>query len=168
VASAVVKTLVVAALLLAAAITFRLLRFTTGGKSETFMLRLEGLSAAEGSTLTVPISLFTNGGAPAAVQWTITYSAAQVGEIAVAPGPVAAAAGKSIDCVSREPGEHRCIVSGMNYAGIGDGILAIVSIVLAEGRTGGVSLRLTGTIAVSPEGRAIAAAGGDSSLTIAP
>jgi hypothetical protein len=165
----VVKTLVVAALLLAAAITYRLLRYTTGARADTFTLRLEGLSAAEGSTVTVPISLFKNGGAPAAVEWTIKYDAGQVREIAVAPGPEAVAAGKSVDCAaSREPGEHRCLVSGINHAGIGDGTLAIVTIVLAEGRTNGVSLRLTGMVAVSPEGRAIAAAGGDSSLTIAP
>src|SRR5207245_8688674 len=68
-------------------------------------------SAVPGGTVILGVSLTTSGGAqPAALQWTMTYSASDVTGVNVTAGISAIAASKSVSCSSKA-GSPICVVS---------------------------------------------------------
>jgi hypothetical protein len=96
--------------------------------SQTPSLSLPGESGAPGASITLTVSLSYNGATrPAAVQWDLNYSTADLllaNGTFFSTGMVATAAGKSVTCGVPTSGIVRCIVWGLNKAPIKDGTLA--------------------------------------------
>jgi phage baseplate assembly protein gpV len=90
------------------------------------------------------------GGAPAAVQFTLTYPAANVTSISVSPGPTATSAGKTVMCALAS-GAYTCLVYGLNATTIPNGIVAVVNLTV----TASVTIGVSNPVAASPGGDAI-------------
>jgi hypothetical protein len=101
---------------------------TGGSVAQTPSLSLLGRSGTPGDSITLTVSLSYNGATrPAAVQWDLNYSTADLllaNGTFFSTGMVATAAGKSVTCGVPTPGSVRCIVWGVNKASIMDGALA--------------------------------------------
>ena len=87
-------------------------------------------SGPKGGTITVPVSL--NSGAsgihPAALQWTLTFSAADfTGVTLSSTGEAAASAGKSVSCSTATATKLTCIAAGITPNTIQDGNIAMVT-----------------------------------------
>ena len=95
--------------------------------AQTASLSLSGGSGFPGANVTLNISLTVNSTLPAAVQWDLLYSTADLNPEAgtfYASGAAATVAGKQATCATLVPGDIRCIVAGFNDNSIGNGILA--------------------------------------------
>src|SRR4051812_36770600 len=106
------------------------LLLTATGVAQTSSVTLNSSSALPGQTATLSVTLASAGVQPAALQIRFNYSASDITSFTVSAGPVASAAGKSIQC-NPVPGSVFCIVSGMNMTAIGDGVVATISATLA-------------------------------------
>ena len=73
-----------------------------------------------------------SGGAPAALQWQLSYPTAAVTSITVSTGAAATAAGKTVMCVPAGTGTYTCVMAGLNNNGIADGTVATANITLAS------------------------------------
>ena len=92
-------------------------------------------SGAPGGTVTLNISLTTNGTLPAALQWDLLYSPSDLSPEAgtfYATGAAAALAGKQATCGMPTSGDIRCIVAGLNTTAIADGVLATVTLQISS------------------------------------
>ena len=113
-----------------------------------------GALRADGS-VTMTLSLgSTSGASPAAVQWSLEYPSSTIVSLTVEDGPTAAAAQKTVMCVTNSRG-CVCLVLGLNAEPIPDGTLAWVSAKLAPGAAG-ANIQVTNALAASGGGDAIA------------
>jgi hypothetical protein len=114
-------------------------------------LTLSSATATAGSSVALPLSLVsTPGSEPAALQWTLEYPSASVASVSVTPGEAALAADKSVSCAG-DAAAYICIVSGLNGNTIGNGTVAIVSVVLTQDAiTGGIGV--SNALGASPAG----------------
>jgi hypothetical protein len=120
--------------------------------AQTPSLSLSGASGAPGTTITIPVSLNPGTGtAPASVQWDLTYSASDLSLVSGTydtTGAAGSGAGKLADCNSISAGDVRCIISGINTTGIGNGVVATLSFQIAGGATdASTPVSLTGVAA---------------------
>src|SRR5688572_12624413 len=90
---------------------------------QTASLTLLGGSALPGNVVTLPLTLASTGGQPAALQWRVNYSNLDLASVNVAVGPAATAAGKAVQC-NATAGSIICILAGINSAVIGNGVAA--------------------------------------------
>ncbi|HEY1218637.1 MAG TPA: hypothetical protein VGF03_06835 [Bryobacteraceae bacterium] len=74
---------------------------------------------------------FPAGGAPAGLQWTLTYAAGNVAAIGAVASASVTAAGKAITCFST-PVSYTCALSGTNDAVIGNGVVAVINVTMAS------------------------------------
>jgi Divergent InlB B-repeat domain/S-layer homology domain/Putative binding domain, N-terminal len=118
------------------------------------------LSSASGSPgTTVNLNLVVSMAAtasPAALQWEIHYSIAEISSITVVAGPVATSADKTLACA---PGSSvvRCAVYGLNAATIPDGVVAMVQLTLAPSIANTFAVvTLSSGFATDPTGSSIA------------
>lgn len=133
-------------------------------------------SGVVGADGTVTLALqFTPGGAsaPAGLQWTLTYPALHIVSVAVAPGPAAVAAGKTITCAAKT-GAYACVADGINQNTLAAGTVALVTFTMSPGA--GAVIGLAGTLGATLGGDAYPvsgtggtiSAGGGSGLLAAP
>ena len=92
-------------------------------------------SAVAGNTVSLDLSIsVVPGSAPASLEWTYTYSAADFTAVSVVPGPVALAAGKSVSC-NASPGAYRCLLFGINSTALSDGVVATATFTVSPTTT---------------------------------
>jgi len=103
---------------------------TNRAAAQTPSLSLSGGSGAPGATVTLSVSLNSNGGTqPVSVQWDFNYSPTILSPASgtyFATGAAASAAGKSASCNNISAGDVRCLVAGINTTAIGNGVVASV------------------------------------------
>jgi hypothetical protein len=80
-----------------------------------------------------------SGGAPAALQWNLSYPTAAVTSITVSTAGT---------------GSYACVLAGLNQNGIADGIVATANITLASGATGDVQIGVGSALGATPLGTA--------------
>jgi len=122
-------------------------------------------TAVQGGSIALNLSLSSPAGsAPAGVQWTLTYAAADVASIGAVAGSSATAAGKTIACFSGV-GSYTCLLSGMNDAVMQNGVVAAINVTMTSSAvTTPVSLaNLTGAAAA---GSAISMTGTGGTITL--
>ncbi len=124
-------------------------------------------SSVPGGAVTLSISLASTGGAqPAAVQWTMGYSASSVTSVSVIAGSSLTAAGKSVTCSPYATGTI-CVAYGMNANTISNGILATATFQIAPGTlVTSVPVQMTAVSASTPPGVPIAGAGTGGTISI--
>ncbi|MES1260274.1 MAG: putative Ig domain-containing protein [Acidobacteriota bacterium] len=106
-----------------------------------------------GGSAALGIGLTVSGTAPAALQWTLGYSAAQLSAVSITTGSASSAAGKTLSCVSAA-GAATCLVAGLNATPIGSGNVAFLNATLAPGVTA-ATIQITKTVGVDPNGNGL-------------
>src|SRR5438552_15458467 len=93
--------------------------FFTGSSaySQTSLSLASGTAPQGGS---ISLNLSVSGSTASALQWTLSYSAADVASVSVAAGAALTAASKTIQC-STGTGSTICLATGMNSTVIGNG-----------------------------------------------
>ncbi len=136
-----------------------LLIFGAGrGLAQTTLSVVAGSAIAGGDgSLSISVTS-TSGYAPAAVEWTLGYSAATLGSLKFQTGAAATAAGKSMDC-RFTPGSARCLVWGMNDKTIANGVVARLSFAVSSRATSSSPIGLTGVVATAATGAPIKTSG---------
>src|SRR5262249_2259229 len=99
------------------------------------------------------ISLAAGSNPPAALQWTIGYSPADVSTIGVIASSPAIEVGKTLAC-NPTPGSIVCILYGLTNATIPDGIIATLQLMLSPSIVSTV-ISLSNGIAADPGGVAL-------------
>jgi len=139
-----------------------LLTFVAAGTAsgQRAALELSSGSATPAATISLDILLNSRPGSePAAVQWTLNYSAEDFTAIDFRQGSAATAAGKSLSCAGGV-GSLICLVTGINRSTIAAGAVATVALTLSSTVKSPCSLvQLTNVVAAS--------LGGDSIPTVA-
>ncbi len=130
-------------------------------------LSLASGSTTPGGSVTVNLALANSGGSqPAAVQWSMTYSAADISGVTVVDGSAATAASKTVVCNSTS-GSAICIVSGLNDNAIASGALASITFNVASSpKDSSVPVQLAGLAASAADGSGVAAAGSGGTIAI--
>ena len=123
-------------------------------------------SSVPGATVAIPLTLSSTGIQPAAVQVRLAYAASDIVAVSVAAGPTATAAGKTVQC-STKAGSATCVVSGMNAATMGNGVVATASVQLASTvSVTTIPITLVETIGASVDGKAIPVTGTGAAITV--
>jgi uncharacterized protein (TIGR03437 family) len=136
-------------------------------QAQQLTVSLSSGSSVPGGTVGLDLSLTTSGGAqPAVVQWTMSYSAADVTSVSVIAGPTATAASKSVVC-SSAPGSTVCVVYGVNQNIISDGVAATVTLNIASGALDtSAPVQVTGVSASAQDASGISASGTGGTISI--
>jgi hypothetical protein len=113
-------------------------------------LVLQPVTGTPGASATMSLVLTTSAGnPPAGLQWSLTYPALPVTFLQVSAGP-AAAAGKTLSC--GPPGSiYTCLLAGLNLNAIASGVVAIVTVGLAQA-TGDVPIGISSALAATLDG----------------
>src|SRR5437899_92789 len=94
-------------------------------------LGLGSASGAPGKSVSLDIFLDSTGTTrPAALQWTIGYSTADISSINVTAGSGAITAGKIVAC-NPTPGSVICVVYGLNNTTVLNGAVATVQLTIS-------------------------------------
>ena len=104
---------------------------------------------------------------PAALEWTLTYSASALSSMKLTAGAALTAAGKSLSCTNGT-GQVRCIIWGANDTLIPNGILAAVNFAVSLSAPASSALGLAGLTAVNAAAKTLAATASGATLTIHP
>ena len=149
-----------------------LVAFVTQGRAQTPSLTLSRGSGATDGSITLTISINSNGGTrPAAVQWDLNYSQADLvlaNGTFFSAGAAAISADKSVSCKTPAAGTVRCIVSGLNRTSIGDGDLASVTFQLvSNGKSATSTISFAKTLGADRAGAPIMLSGSSISVIIA-
>src|SRR5467141_3991567 len=117
-------------------------------------------SGAPGGTVSIGISLANLGGAqPAGLQWSLSYSSADISSVTVAADSAATSAGKSVSC-SSSSGSTTCVVFGLNTTVIGNGSVATASFqISASSLATSIPIQIGGVVAATASGSSINASG---------
>jgi chitodextrinase len=127
-------------------------------------LSLASGTAVQGGSISLNLSLSAS--TASALQWTLSYAAANVTSVSVAAGPVLTAAGKTIQCRTTT-GSTLCLASGMNSTVIANGVVAVVTVTLAPATSSAsVPISVGGTIGSLGKGTAVAVSGAGGSITV--
>jgi hypothetical protein len=133
---------------------------------QTASLSLVGGVAVPRGTVTLPLTLASAGGQPAALQWRLNYSSLDVSSIEVGVGPVASAAGKAVQC-NAKPGFTICILAGINKAVMANGIAATVTVHLAAAPTStSIAISVTDALGASLAATAIPTLGSAATVNV--
>jgi hypothetical protein len=116
-------------------------------------LTLAPASGNPGNSISMNLAL-VSGGAPAALEWNLSYPTAAVTSITVSTGAAATAAGKTVMCVPAGTGTYTCVMAGLNNNGIADGTVATANRTLASGATGDVQIGVGSALGATPLGTA--------------
>ena len=116
-------------------------------------LMLAPASGNPGTSVSMNLAL-VSGGAPAALQWQLSYPTAAVTSITVSTGTAATAAGKTVMCAPAGTGTYICVLVGLNQNGIADGTVATANITLASGATGDVQIGVGSALGATALGAA--------------
>ena len=131
------------------------------GLAQTNSLSLSSGTTTPSGTVSLNLTLTSpSGSQPAAVQWNLTYPAANVLSLSATAGPAATAAGKSLACAGSS-GTYTCIAYGLTASTMANGVVAIVNLTTASSVTS-TSIGVGSASAASASGMAlsISATGG--------
>ena len=143
---------------------------TAGAMAQSPALSLTGGTGTPGGTVAVGVSL-TPGSTPAAsLQWDLTY-ASSVLSLVTAPYDTIGAAGssavKSATCNAISASDVRCIISGLNTTGIGNGAVATLTFKIAAGTSDtSTPVSLASTDASDANGNSLGISGTGAMVTI--
>lgn len=114
-------------------------------------------SGQPGQSVTIPISLTSQGGAQVAgVNFDLNFDEKRLSVSSVTAGSAATAAGKSVSSSEPSPGKLRVIVFGVNQNVIGSGtIVNITFSILGSAAPGTVNLTFSNTAATDPSGNSV-------------
>jgi uncharacterized protein (TIGR03437 family) len=144
-------------------IAVRLLVLTASGTvlAQQVTLSVGSGTATPGTSVTVPITMTTSGGAqPAGLQWTMGYSSSDISNVSAMVGSGATAANKSVTCSSSSTATI-CLAYGINTNVISTGTVANVTFTIASSSldtsspiqvTGVMATDATGTVSISASG----------------
>jgi hypothetical protein len=130
------------------------------------IVSLGSSSISPGGQANLAVTLAANGGpTPAGLQWTMTYSQADIVGFNAVVNSAASAAGKTISC-SSAPGATTCLLSGTNAMSISDGVVATATFSSASGTTATtVPVQVTAsTVDITGTGAAATGVGGTISI----
>ncbi len=137
----------------------------SAGLAQTALSIVPGSAIAGGAgSLSISINS-TAGYAPAALEWTLTYSWSALTNLKVQTGAAATAASKSVVCTFAS-GSVRCLTWGLNDKTISNGVIATVTFSVSSHASVSTAAELTGLIAASSAGAAIKATGTGAVLPI--
>jgi hypothetical protein len=103
---------------------------------------------------------------PAALEWTIGYSPADISSITIAAGSAAINAGTTVAC-SGGVGSMTCLLYGLNSAPISNGVIAQIAVGLSSATTSlSTAIQLGGAMGASMAGAGIPATGSGGLITI--
>lgn len=131
-------------------------------------LSIEHGTLAAGKPASLGVRLAAGTAAPTGIQFDLEYDAAL--EISVEAGPVAGAAGKSLQSAVIQGGKQRVLVVGFNKNAISDGVVAVLHVSLkGSGEAGKVfPIRITATSGTNQGAETVAITGTDGSVKIEP
>ncbi len=120
-------------------------------------------SGTAGSTVELPITLTSSGGAQAAgLQWSFSYSSDITG-VTVVAGSAATNAGKSVTCSG-----NNCLILGFNSTAMANGTVAIATFqIAANPSTTTIPIQISGVVASTASGASIPASGGSGTVSLA-
>ena len=150
------------ALLVGLLFLFALLPSASG---QSASLSLSSASAAEGSATSLALRLTSQGGSPAAVQWTFGLPS-RISGFTLTPGPALISASKSMTCFGAV-NAYKCVASGINRDLLPDGVVA--NLVVSVGTEAGISpVSVRDGLGASVDGTAIPISTMDGLLTVLP
>ena len=120
-------------------------------------------TAVQGGSVSLNLSLSAS--SASALQWTLSYAAANVTSVSVAAGPALTAAGKTIQCRTTT-GATVCLASGSNSTTIANGVVAVVTATLAPTSSPSVPISVGGTLGSLGAGTALAVTGTGGTITV--
>ena len=103
--------------------------------SQTSSLSLSSGSAVEGGSVSLNLSLSASGGAPAGLQWTLSFVPTDATSVVVAAGAALSGASKTLTCNSVS-GSVTCMAIGATDSTIGNGVVATVTVTLSPATSG--------------------------------
>src|SRR5574338_175734 len=136
---------------------------------QTASISLASGSTTPGASIALPLSLSTSaGGAPSALQWTLSYSTTDFAAVNLSLGASAGSAGKTLDCANVAAGKLACALYGLNKTTMLTGTMATATLTVA-GSTSSVSsnIQISGPVASSADGGTIGATASGATVTIA-
>lgn len=137
---------------------------TTPALAQQLSLSLASGTVAAGGSITLSLSLVSASTQPAAIQWTLTYSTADITSVNVAQG--SGAGSKQIQCAS-QPGMTTCIAAALSDTAISPGNLANVTFQITNQPVSSlVPIGFSGVIGADAEGNVIPGAGTGGQITI--
>jgi hypothetical protein len=115
----------------------------------------------------VPISIEVPPGLPqpAALSWTLKYSAPPVIGVVVVPGPAAEAAHKRVVCGANNNGLTKCLLYGVNRETLSSGVIAFADLKTGP-QASGVHVEVTDAMAVSLSAAPIPSSASNSTISI--
>ena len=135
-------------------IAFFLFCFLSGSLAygQTTSLSLSSGSAVEGGSVSLNLSLSASGGAPAGLQWTISFVPTDATSVAVAAGTELKGAGQTLTCNSAS-GSVTCLATGTTGLTISNGVVATVTVTLSPATSGStVPIVLSSAAVAFPNG----------------
>ena len=128
---------------------------------QNVVLSIGSGSGTPGGTVSLPITVASNGAQTAGLQWTFNYSPDITG-VTVVAGASATNAGKSISCSG-----NNCLVAGVNSTVMADGTLASATFQIAANPSNNpIAIQLTKVVATSAIGSSIPASGGSGAISL--
>src|SRR5262249_14721813 len=94
-------------------------------------LALQSGSASPGGTVSLNLILTTSTATmPAALQWSLGYSSADITAVNITAGPSATAAGKTLTCANTAS-SNTCTLAGLNLNTLTTGVVAVAQFTVA-------------------------------------
>jgi hypothetical protein len=133
--------------------------------AQQITLSFDSATVARGGTAT--LTLLSGGSAQAAaLEWTLTYPAADIASVTPSTDPADTAIGKAVACNSSN-GSTVCILAGLNNTPITTGAVAAVALQVSSSAPDSViPIQLSNVVAVAADGSSLSAVGTGGSLTI--
>jgi hypothetical protein len=129
-------------------------------------LNLGSGSGSPGGSVTLPITLVTNGWSISATSNDLQYNGSYLKNPQCSIGPSGSAAGKSAQCNQVSPGLFRIGVLGFNTTPIGDGVVAYVTFDIDPSVSPGAQISVDNTPnATDPDGNLVSVIGSDGLIT---
>ncbi len=139
---------------------------TAFANAQSASLMLGSGAGAPGSNVTLNLTLSAGGTQPAALQWTLQYSATDITSVTASIGAAASASGKSLTCTSSS-GSAMCVIFGLNQSTIADGTVAQLTFAVAPGTTSTSSaIQLTQVVLSDAAGANIPVSANGGSITV--
>ena len=127
------------------------------------------LSSGTAANGAVALNLTLNaasGTTPAALQWTLNYSASDITSISATASTASSNAGKSLTCTSGS-GSYTCVDTGLNTNTIANGVVAVVNVTIAS-TVSSTTINVSNPDASDPTGTALAMTGTGGTITAPP
>lgn len=124
-------------------------------------------TASKGGSVALSLSLATSSASQSgALEWTLSYSAADVTSVNLTAGSALTAAGKTLSCSSGS-GYATCVAYGVNQNAISNGTIASATLnVSSSAPDSSISVALNPVVISNPAGSTISASGSGGSISL--